>query len=243
MGKALITWWTKGIGFAIAKKLAQKWYDICITYLHDQENADNVVQELLVFWVNVLAIEADSWNENDLKNVFDQCDKIDVLINNIWSSKSDPKEWEREDMFNHHLMWTVNSTELFISQLIWEWTIINISSIAWINPWAWHKCMRLEAYCCMKAAVNMYTKICASKFAGKVWVNAIAPWNTLTPSRNEKDKESIAEHRKRNTCIWRLIDPDEVANITYAVIGNNWITWQIITIDGWEVARWYEKNE
>jgi len=239
MKRVLITWWTKGIGYAIAEKFAREWYDICITYFHDNKWAEFSINKLKEIWVDAIAIQANSWNKNDLQKVFDIYWKTNILINNIWSYLPDLHEWDWEDMFNHHLMWTVRSTELFAEQLEWKWKIVNISSVAGHNPWAWHKCIWLESYCCMKAAVNMYTKICANKFWWKILVNAISPWNTSTPARDWADKNRIS-CREKNSVIWRFIKPEEIAKIVYATIDNEWINGQIVTVDGGEVARWYE---
>jgi len=241
MKRALITWWTKGIWLAIAEWLAKEWCDVCVTYFHDSSNAEQVVEKLRWFWVDAIAIQADSSDKHDMQNTFDCCWKINILINNIWSYLPDLNDWYREDMFNHHLMWTVRSTELFAEQLEWKWKILNISSVAGCNPWAWHKCIWLESYCCMKASVNMYTKICANKFRWKILVNAISPWNTSTPARDWASRDSIS-CREKNSVIWRFIEPEEIAKIVYATVDNDWINGQIITVDGGEVARWYEND-
>jgi NAD(P)-dependent dehydrogenase (short-subunit alcohol dehydrogenase family) len=241
MWKALITWGTKGIWFAIAKELARKGHDIVLTYYHDSEVANQSVQTLRGLWVDAQAIQADTANKSDLEAIFAQSKDITILINNIGSSFID---WSGQDwhaMFNYHMMGTVYSTELFASNLKWQWSIVNISSNAWSNPWAWYKAMRLESYCCMKAAVNMYTKICANKYAGDIRVNAVSPWNTDTPWREWGDQDFI-DTISLNSCINRFIDPHEIAQAVSAVVENRWINGQIITVDGWEVARGYEST-
>ncbi len=236
--KILITWWTKGIWLAVAQIFAENWYDLVLTYAHDTNNAQLVVDQLSSDNIKVEAIQADSSNKSDIESLFSKVDDISVLVNNVWSSF--PHTWptDREWMFQYHLMSPVRYTEAYANQLKWEWSIINITSVLWNNPWAWHKWIRLEAYCCMKSAVEMYTKICASKYAGKIRVNAVSPWNTKTPSREWADKEFVAQ-REKNSCINRFIDPSEIAQAVFSLVQNKWITWQSLTVDWGEIADWY----
>lgn len=86
-------------------------------------------------------------------------------------------------MFQHHLMGTVYATELFANAYGDSGgCIINISSILGVDPLMHYRGPRLEAYCCMKAAVNTYTKLAANKYPGKIRVCAIAPGNTQSDS-------------------------------------------------------------
>lgn len=240
MRKALITGWTKWIGYAIAERLAKEWYELVLTYLHDQSHAINMQQFLsATYSVRVTILKADSWSRSDIADIFKTENNFTVLVNNIWSAFPDDTWIDRQNMFQYHVMWTVHATEYFAEQLWTEWSIINITSVAWSHPGAWHKCMRLEAYCCMKAAVEMYTKICANKYKGKIWVNAVSPGNTMTPWRDDTDPMFI-KSRAENSCIRRFINPSEIAEAAAALIANKWINGQVVTVDWGEVARWYE---
>jgi len=237
--KALITGWSKWIWFAVAKGLAEKWYDVVISYFHDEDGASQAIAELRKLWVEAKAIKANSWKQNDLTRLFEKAGNLDVLINNIWSPFPD-EEWMGWDvMFQYHMMGTVYATELFASQLQWQGSIVNISSVAWQNPFAWHQCVRLESYCCMKASVDMYTKLCANKFAGRIQVNVVSPGNTITPGWDGADEEFM-RRRAENSCLKRFIKPEEIAQAVLALIENPWINGQVVVVDGGVVARGYE---
>jgi NAD(P)-dependent dehydrogenase (short-subunit alcohol dehydrogenase family) len=167
---------------------------------------------------------------------------IDILVNNIGSTFPDDRDTntERESMFHYHLMGTVSSTQLFQQQL-WnqKWCIINISSVSGIEPLLRYKWARLEAYCCMKAAVNMYTKIIANQCAGTIRVNSIAPGNTDTESWKWSD-EWFKELRRKWTLIGRFIKPSEIGKMAYQIIENEALNWQVFIVDGWVVGKWYE---
>lgn len=237
--KALITWWTKGIWYAIAENLAKQWYDIVMTYLHDHGTAKESQERLKAFSKEVVVIQADSSSREDINRIFEQEKGFTVLINNVWSPFPSEGWSDRNAMFQYHMMWTVYATELFAQHLEWTWSIINISSVLWQDPFAWYKWARLEAYCCIKSAVDMYTKLSANKFAGKIQVNAVSPWNTNTPAWQWAD-ESFVKAREDNSCIKRFIDPDEIGRTVAMIVINQWINGQVIVVDWWTVARWYE---
>ena len=242
---AIITWWTAGIGYWIAEAFAQKWINLVLSYFHDEWRAEEVEKKLSQYWIEIRMIKANSWNKNDLENVFAEALKafwkIDILVNNIWTTFPDGYNTdERESTFQYHMMSTVNATNLFENQ-IWEnkWCIINMSSVLGVEPLLQYKWARLEAYCCMKSAINMYTKITANKFSWKIRVNSIAPWNTETEWWKWAD-ENFKEARRKWTLIHRFIEPKEIWKMAVQIAENEGLNWQIFVVDGWVVGKWYE---
>ena len=242
---AVITWWTAGIGYGIAEVFAQKWINLILSYFHNDERAKDVEKKLTKYGIKILVMKADSWNKKDLENLFAEAKKtfwkIQILVNNVWASFPDEQETnEWESTFHHHMMGTVNATELFKNQL-WEdiWCIINLSSVSGTEPLSRYRWARLEAYCCMKAAIVMYTKITANKFNWKIRVNSIAPWNTETEWRVGAD-EKFKEARRKWTLIHRFIEPTEIGKTALHMVENDAINWQVFVVDGWVVGKWYE---
>lgn len=242
----LITGGTAWIGFAIALKFAQSGASVIISYMHNEERAKEVENTLKSHWVNVLVVKANSGKKEDLENLFKEAKKlwnIDILVNNIWSFVWDNDgngEWEKA--FHHVMMGTVHACDLFENQ--WsksEKIIINISSISWTNPLLWHKAVRLESYCCFKAAVNMFTQIRANKYAGSIRVCAIAPGNTLTEGWGKAD-EKLIEARINWTLIHRFVTPEEIAKTALHIVDNDALNGQIIVVDWGAVGKGYEKN-
>lgn len=239
MKKVIVTWWTKWIWYACASLFSQHWYDVVMTYSHDETHAESIaIQMRKTSSGSIFPIKSDTNIKSDLDALFDEHSDATTLINNI-GSVSCEESFDWKDMFTYHLMWTVHATELFVKNIDTVWSIVNISSILWQDPFSWYKGMRLEAYCCMKSAVDMYTKICSKKYHWKIRVNAVSPWNTETPSRKWAD-ENLIEERKDNSCIWRFVTPDEIGQAVFAVATNEAINWQILQVDWWAVARGYE---
>ena len=239
---ALITWWTAGIGFWIAKIFAEAGINLVISYAHNESRAKEVEEKLSKYWIKILVVKADSGNKQDLIKLFEESKKIgkiDILVNNIWASfPDDDNENEWEDIFHHHMMGTVNATELFAKQAE-EGVIINISSVLWVDPLLIYKWARLESYSCIKAAVNMYTKIIANKFSGKIRVNSIAPGNTETEWW-QWSEESFKEMRRKWILIHRFVNPEEIGKFALQLVENEALNWQVFVIDGWVVGKGYE---
>src|SRR5437763_13577962 len=83
---ALVTGGSRGIGAAIAKRLAQDGAAVAITYASTQQKADEVVRKIEAEGGRALAIRADSADTEAMKNAVTQTVKtfgrLDVLVNN-----------------------------------------------------------------------------------------------------------------------------------------------------------------
>lgn len=241
----LITGGTAWIGYGIAENFAKNWVNVIVSYFNNEERAKKVEEKLRWYGIKAYAIKADSADKSQLEALFSKATDlfwtINILVNNVWASfakDNEISEWD--SMFQHHMMSTVRATEWFETQL-WnnQWNIINISSIAGIDPWTFYKWVRLESYCCIKAAINMYTKISANKFAGKIRVNAVAPGNTETEWWFGAD-EAFKKARADSILIKRFVKPEEIAQMVKSTVENEAMNWSIIVVDGGLVAKWYE---
>lgn len=83
---ALVTGGSRGIGAAIAKKMAQQGADVAITYQLSTRKAEHVLQEIRQFGVKALAIQADSTDPHAVMNAVDQVYQqfggLHILVNN-----------------------------------------------------------------------------------------------------------------------------------------------------------------
>ncbi len=242
----LITGGTAWIGYGIAESFAEKWANVIISYAHNEIGALEAVDKLKQYNVDVHTIKANSWDKKErilLQNSCSAIWKIDILVNNIWKASPDKDDnmssWEA--MFNYHLISTVEMTERLAKQM-WEWNggcVVNISSVAWTEPLSWHKVSRLEAYCCIKSAIETYTRISANKYVWSLRVNAVSPWNVETPGRNNAP-EDMVKARMKWTLIHRFIQPKEIWSTVLHLVENDAINGHVFVVDGWVVAKGYE---
>ena len=95
---ALVTGGTSGIGKEIAKQLLINEAKVIINYAHNEENYQNTKKEFQRFKDKVLFIKADVSNEDEVKTMFEQIEKLDYLVNNAGTNiDSDIEEFNIED--------------------------------------------------------------------------------------------------------------------------------------------------
>ncbi len=82
----LITGGSRGIGAATALLAAQRGYDVCVSYVSNENAAQNVIQQIELLGRKALAVQADVSLEPDIMRLFETLDKrfgpLDALVNN-----------------------------------------------------------------------------------------------------------------------------------------------------------------
>src|ERR1700709_858727 len=91
---AIVTGASRGIGAAVARRLANDGFAVAINYASSAKEADALVAELMAKGAKAIAIKADVANADDVRTLFDtteqQLGKIDVLVNNAGVLKAVP---------------------------------------------------------------------------------------------------------------------------------------------------------
>lgn len=236
---AIVTGGTRGIGRAIALKLADHGANIVINYRNSDKEAEELKGILEEKGVKVLAVKCDISNFEDSKNLMDKCKevfgKIDILVNNAGITKDTlimrMKEEDFDNVIDVNLKGTFNcakhASAIMLKQRFGK--IINMTSVVGIAGNAGQ-----VNYAASKAGVIGLTKSLAKELGSRgITINAVAPGfiNTdMTASLSEKVKEEAS----KNIPLKRLGDPEDVANLVGFLASDaaNYITGQVINVDG-----------
>lgn len=245
MRTILITGGTRGIGKAIALRLAMGEDKIVINYNSDEKNAAETLSECKKINDQVVLIRADVSNEQEVNNMFAEiADKFgapEIVINNAGINidrsllNMTEAQWDRVVDVNMKSVFLVSKAAAGY-MLTAESTghIINISATTGIGG-------RKNGvnYCASKAGVIVMTKCLAKELGPKVRVNCVIPGITRTEEIearfNLKENEQV-EVARREIPLNRIGETHEVADIIHFLISDkaSYINGQKIIIDGGE---------
>lgn len=235
----LVTGASRGIGHAIAAAFAKKGYHLVITCSRSEDELISFAQTLEEnYHINVLTSVGDIADYLYVEQLFaqiqEQFDGIDILINNAGISHigllSDMsiEEWNR--IVNTNLTSVFSTCKLAIPYMVHKkcGKIINISSV-WGNTGA--SCE--VAYSASKGGVNSFTKALAKELApSNIQVNAIA-CGVIDTQMNACFSEEERRELANEIPAGRFGTPEEVAALVLQLSdGNEYLTGQIITLDG-----------
>ena len=240
---ALVTGGSRGIGFAIAKILADNGATVVIT-AKDQERLEKSTSDI----PNAVGIVADIRNRNDVKNVVNKTvekfGKLDILVNNagVFPKIKQLHEID-EDEWNEVLDVNLTGQFRFTKEAIphlqkTSGSIINISSDAGLKAF---QGFNADAYSASKAALILLTKCWALEYAkDKIRVNCICPGVVDTDMtkpfiKTQKDKEFMDNEHP----IGRIGQPEEIAKAVmyFASDDASWTTGAILAVDGGESIK------
>ncbi len=232
---ALITGASRGIGAAIAMRLAKEGYRTILTASKDEEGLHKIKEEIhTLYQMPCETYLCDMGNFEAVKALFQTIPEIDVLINNAGISyfgllsDMDVSDWKKIMACN--LDSCFYTAKFAIPSMVKKQSgkIINISSV-WGNAGS-----SLEvAYSTSKGGINAFTKALAKELApSNIQVNAIAPGMIDTAMNACLTAEDIASIKEEIPAD-RIGTCDEVAELCLQVINSpSYMTGQIISLDG-----------
>ncbi|PRX98006.1 SDR family NAD(P)-dependent oxidoreductase [Allonocardiopsis opalescens] len=235
---ALVTGGSRGIGRAIAERLAGDGYSVIVNYLESEAAAEEVVAGLPE-GVRGLAVQADVSRREDVsamaRRVSDEFGRLDLLVNNAgqtlvgdWRTL-DPATWDRVLQINLTGVFNcVQALAPLIARTSDQGRIVNIGSV-----YADIGTGFVAGYVSAKSAVRTLTRVFATELAPDILVNAIAPGDIDTEMTRSAGPEFIAATIDK-TPLKRLGTPVEIAAVVafLASPAAAFITGQTITVDG-----------
>lgn len=235
---ALITGASKGIGKAIALKLAKEDYNIVVNYVSNAALAEDVVNEITRLGGHATAVQGDVSQASEVKNMFAEAHRqfgaVDVVVNNAGVMKlnlvKDFDEAAFQTLFDVNVKGTFNTLKECCTQLSDGGSIVNLSTSAIglaIPSYA--------IYNATKAAVEALTYTFTRELRGRnIRVNCVAPGPTATDLfLNGKTDEQIERFRKTPP-LERLGTPEDIANVVHFLASDagSWINGQVLKANG-----------
>jgi 3-oxoacyl-[acyl-carrier protein] reductase len=234
---ALVTGGSRGIGAAVAKRLASDGASVAITYARDAASASAVVKAIEASGGKAIAIHADSIDAGAIQEAVEKTVStfggIDVLVNNAGMGvvktfeESTLEEFDR--MIDVNFRGTLITTQAALKHMKSGGRIIMIGSCVGERTMT----PGLVAYSATKGAVKMFTQGLSREVGHRgITVNNIQPGpidTDLNPASGE-----WAVPQKAVTALDRYGSVDEVASLVAFVAGpeSSYITGTNLTVDG-----------
>jgi 3-oxoacyl-[acyl-carrier protein] reductase len=198
--RALVTGSSKGIGEAIARKLAAEGA-IVIVHGRDRALAMRVADDIVANGGQAHVVIGDLTNDEDVERLIGDAEafsgSIDIVVNNAGGSGGTTESWEQSrpeswaSAYDRNVLAAVRvTTRLLPAMRVARWgRVINISSLAATMPPA-----NRADYSACKAAVNAMTGSMAKAVAGEgVTVNAVSPGTIHTAALDMAFRRAAAE--------------------------------------------------
>ncbi len=241
LGKvAIVTGASRGIGRAIALRLAQDKIAVVVNYAHRASDADDVVKAIEAAGGRAIALQGDVANASDCARLFDateaQYGGVDIVINNAGviqpgtTMLADTDDALYERIFAINTRGTFNMLRLAATRMRANGRIVNFSSsvIGLALP-------GYAIYAGSKAAVETFTNIFAKELRGKgISVTAVAPGPTATDLFMEGKTPELVERLGKMAPLERLGTPDDIADTVAFLVGPQgaWVNGQTLRVNG-----------
>ncbi|WP_409368336.1 3-oxoacyl-[acyl-carrier-protein] reductase [Lysinibacillus sp. 38-6] len=236
---AVVTGASRGIGRAIALKLAEEGAKVIVNYSGSQAKAEEVVAAIQANGGEALAVQASVSKTEEVSALMDAAVKtfgsLDILVNNAGITRDNllmrMKEDEWDDVLDTNLKGVFLCTKAVTRQMMKQRAgrIINISSIVGVAGNAGQ-----ANYVAAKAGVIGLTKTTAKELASRnILVNAIAP-GFIETEMTEQLPEDIKQSMLTQIPLAKLGQPEDIAKAVAFLASDeaNYMTGQTLHIDG-----------
>ena len=236
---ALVTGATRGIGRAIALKLAKEGANIAFTFMSSLDKAKALEKEITDLGQKAIGIQSDASSMKEAETLIDRVtaefDTIDIVVNNAGITKDNlilrlsEEQWDQ--VINTNLKSIFNITKLVSRPMMKQkqGSIINISSIVGLtgNPGQ-------SNYAASKAGIVGFSKSVSKELSSRnIRVNVIAPGFIGTEMTDTLDEKVKADFISKIP-MKRYGSTEEVANVVLFLASDlsSYVTGQTISVCG-----------
>jgi 3-oxoacyl-[acyl-carrier protein] reductase len=235
---ALVTGASRGIGAAVAERLARDGFTVVVNYAGSQGPAEALVRKIEAAGGRALAAQGDVANPEAVKRMFDAAEAafggVDVLVNNAGIMALATLAQSDDALFDRHiavnLKGSFNTMREAARRLRDGGRIINFSSsvVGLLQP-------TYGVYAGTKAAIEAMTSVLAKEMRGRgITVNAIAPGPTATDLFLDGKSPELVERIAKLAPLERLGKPDDIAGAVAFLAGPDgaWVNGQTLRANG-----------
>jgi 3-oxoacyl-[acyl-carrier protein] reductase len=238
---AIVTGASKGIGAAIATRLASEGASVVVNYASSKEGAGRVVDAIVKDGGRAIAIQADVANADEVERLFVESKRVygrlDALVNNAGVFEFQPLEAVDDGHFRRQFDLNVHAVFLTSQKALAYFdraggSIVNLSSSSSIAPFP-----HSSVYAASKGAIDAMTRALSKELGARgIRVNAVSPG----PTETERAKEmGLAESDQgkamiQQTPLGRFGQPGDIAAVVLFLASEEarWVTGQIIQVSG-----------
>ena len=236
---AIVTGGSRGIGRAIALKLAGQGADVAISYQGNAAAAHETAAAIEALGRKAVAIQADARDQERaealVKGALEAFGKVDILVNNAGITRDDlimrmkPDDWR--DVLETNLFGAFYATKAVTRPMLKAkgGRIVNITSVSGQAGQ-----MGQANYSSAKAGLIGLTKATARELASRgITCNAVAPGFVLT-ELTESLPEALQKEITDRTPLGRFGTTEEIANAVAFLVSDEagYITGQVLAVDG-----------
>lgn len=235
---ALATGASKGIGAAIARRLAADGFAVVVNHSRSAEEAADQVHAIEAAGGRAIAVQADVADPAAVTALFDATEQafggVDVVVNNAGIMKLSPLAEVDDDTFNRHI--AVNLAGVFhglregARRVRDGGRIISFSSsvIGTYPP-------GYGVYAGTKAAVEAMTRVLAKELGARgITVNAVAPGPVATELFLDGKPQSLVDAIVKDIPLGRIGEPEDISGVVSFLAGpdGGWVNGQVLRANG-----------
>ena len=235
---AIVTGGSRGIGAAIAERLAADGFTVVVNYAGKAAEAEELVGKIEASGGKAISAQADVSDPAAVARMFDAAEAafggVDVIVNNAGIMKlaaladSDDALFDSQVAVN--LKGVFNTLREASRRLREGGRIINLSSsVVGLRPATY------GVYAATKAAVEAMTHVLTKELRGRnITVNAVAPGPTATALFLDGKPQDVIDNLAKAAPLERLGKPEDIAGVVSFLAGpdGGWINGQVLRANG-----------
>lgn len=229
----LVTGGAKRLGQAVALHLARQKYAVALHYNQSKADAMKTAQQIHRLGARCELFTCDLGDEAAVKNLMPAVIKsmghVDVLVNS--ASMFIPNRFGDEDMSLYKTFWDVNFKAPYILSCAFQRLAKRGHIINFIDTNVVKYSSRYADYLLTKKALGEFTKMAAVQWGPNIRVNGVSPGMILPPVNGQKDDRKA---RAQSIPLKKVGDPAYVLQAIQLLLDNEYMTGQIINVDGGE---------